>query len=152
MVSYSISIGLVSGIFLAIGYMVYIDHRFQMLIRVGALAIIWSLWLCRNDKVFNKKKPFSFAGYLLVHQYSLIVVASTSCGESGPIYRGLLRWRLRPGILFPNMGDYITCASDLLLRRCYNFLFQYVIFLLFSFMDWFVAMCIIAIQWSGCNV
>jgi hypothetical protein len=21
-----------------------------MLIRVGALAVIWSLWLCRNDK------------------------------------------------------------------------------------------------------
>jgi hypothetical protein len=90
MVSYPISIGLVSGIFLAIGYMVYIDHRFQMLISVGALAIIWSLWLCRNDKVFNKKKLFSFAGYLLVHQYSLIVVTSTSCGESGPIYGGLL--------------------------------------------------------------
>jgi hypothetical protein len=40
MVSYPISIGLVSDIFLAIGYMVYIDHRFQMLIRVEALAII----------------------------------------------------------------------------------------------------------------
>jgi hypothetical protein len=22
---------------------------------VGALAVIWSLWLCRNDKVFNDK-------------------------------------------------------------------------------------------------
>ena len=30
-----------------------IDNRFRTLIRVGALAIIWSLWLCRNDKVFN---------------------------------------------------------------------------------------------------
>jgi hypothetical protein len=26
-----------------------------VLIRVGALAVIWSLWLCRNDKVFNDK-------------------------------------------------------------------------------------------------
>jgi hypothetical protein len=31
------------------------DHGFRMFIRVGALAIIWSLWLCRNDKVFNDK-------------------------------------------------------------------------------------------------
>jgi len=30
-----------------------IDNRFRVLIRVGALAIIWSLWLCRNDNVFN---------------------------------------------------------------------------------------------------
>jgi hypothetical protein len=22
---------------------------------VGAIAVIWSLWLCRNDKVFNDK-------------------------------------------------------------------------------------------------
>ena len=34
-----------------------IDNRFRILIRVGALAVIWSLWLCRNDKVFNDKNP-----------------------------------------------------------------------------------------------
>jgi hypothetical protein len=32
-----------------------IDFRFKVLIRVGALAVIWSLWLCRNNKVFNDK-------------------------------------------------------------------------------------------------
>jgi hypothetical protein len=32
-----------------------IDNRFRTLIWVGALAIIWSLWLCRNDKEFNNK-------------------------------------------------------------------------------------------------
>lgn len=32
-----------------------IDHKFRILIRVGALAVTWSLWLCRNDKVFNDK-------------------------------------------------------------------------------------------------
>jgi hypothetical protein len=32
-----------------------IDNRFRTHIRVGALAIIWSLWLYRNDKVFNDK-------------------------------------------------------------------------------------------------
>jgi hypothetical protein len=33
-----------------------IDNRFKKHIRVGAIAFIWSLWLCRNDKVFNDKK------------------------------------------------------------------------------------------------
>jgi hypothetical protein len=33
-----------------------IEHKFKILIRVGPLAVIWSLWLCRNDKVFNGKK------------------------------------------------------------------------------------------------
>jgi hypothetical protein len=30
-----------------------IDNRFKKHIRVGVIAFIWSLWLCRNDKVFN---------------------------------------------------------------------------------------------------
>jgi hypothetical protein len=32
-----------------------VERRFKTFIRVGAIAIIWSLWLCRNDKVFNDK-------------------------------------------------------------------------------------------------
>ena len=32
-----------------------IDHKFRTIIRVGAIAIVWSFWLCRNDKVFNDK-------------------------------------------------------------------------------------------------
>ena len=31
----------------------WVDHRFNVLIRVGQLSIIFSLWICRNDKVFN---------------------------------------------------------------------------------------------------
>ena len=31
------------------------DNRFKQLIRVAALAVIWSLWLCRNGKVFTDK-------------------------------------------------------------------------------------------------
>jgi hypothetical protein len=30
-----------------------VDVRFKRLIRMGAIAIIWSLWLYRNDKIFN---------------------------------------------------------------------------------------------------
>jgi hypothetical protein len=32
-----------------------INNRFKKHIRVGAIAFIWSLWLYRNDKVFNDK-------------------------------------------------------------------------------------------------
>ena len=32
-----------------------VDSKERTIIRVGALAVIWSLWLCRNDKVFNDK-------------------------------------------------------------------------------------------------
>jgi hypothetical protein len=32
-----------------------IDYKYMILLRVGAMALIWSLWLCRNDKVFNDK-------------------------------------------------------------------------------------------------
>ena len=41
-----------------------VDNRFKQLIRVTAFAVIWSLWLCRNDKIFNDKNLFSYAGYL----------------------------------------------------------------------------------------
>jgi hypothetical protein len=32
-----------------------IDHKFRTIIQVGAFAVIWSLWLCRNDKIFYNK-------------------------------------------------------------------------------------------------
>jgi hypothetical protein len=32
-----------------------IHFRFRTLIRMGALTVIWSLWLCTNDKVFYDK-------------------------------------------------------------------------------------------------
>jgi hypothetical protein len=32
-----------------------IENRFEKHIRVGAIVFIWSLWLCKNDKVFNDK-------------------------------------------------------------------------------------------------
>ena len=32
-----------------------VDRKDRTIIRVGVLAVIWSLWLFRNDKVFNDK-------------------------------------------------------------------------------------------------
>jgi hypothetical protein len=43
---------------------------FRTLIRVAMLAIIWSLWLYRKDKVFNGKK-ISLAGHLSVYRYAV---------------------------------------------------------------------------------
>jgi hypothetical protein len=34
-----------------------IDNKYIILLRVGAMALIWSLWLYRNDKIFNNKSP-----------------------------------------------------------------------------------------------
>jgi hypothetical protein len=33
-----------------------IENRFKNHIKVGVIAFIWSLWLCRNDNVFNGKQ------------------------------------------------------------------------------------------------
>ena len=32
-----------------------IDNKLKTILRIGALAVIWSLWLCRNDKIFSDK-------------------------------------------------------------------------------------------------
>jgi len=37
-----------------------IDNQFRTLNRVGALAVIWLLWLCINDKVDNDKVSSTF--------------------------------------------------------------------------------------------
>jgi hypothetical protein len=30
-------------------------HKFKKHIRLGAITIVWSIWLCRDDKLFNDK-------------------------------------------------------------------------------------------------
>jgi hypothetical protein len=72
-----------------------IDLRFRTLIRVGALAVIWSLWLCRNDKVFNDK-------IILSCRFSTDVTVFSVCGHlySGwrtttYLQRSVQGWRLR---------------------------------------------------------
>ena len=49
---YLISPRTVANIF---GNWLNVDPRFKLFSRVGAIAVIWSLWLCKNDKVFNDK-------------------------------------------------------------------------------------------------
>jgi hypothetical protein len=50
------------------------DHRFKKHIRMGAIAFIWSLWLCRNDKVFNDRNSsilqITYRGICTLHLWS----------------------------------------------------------------------------------
>jgi hypothetical protein len=39
-------------------------YTIVLALRVGAMALIWSLWLCMNDKGFFLQKVFSLAGYI----------------------------------------------------------------------------------------
>jgi hypothetical protein len=51
---------------------------FRTLIRVGALAVVWSLLLCN-----------SLAGYLQMYWYSPFVVCTVKGGEPRSLYIGL---------------------------------------------------------------
>jgi hypothetical protein len=61
-----------------------IDYKYRILLRVGAIALIWSLWLCRNDKVL-----FIVAGYLSLYGDTPYMVATSSHGGSWPLYGGV---------------------------------------------------------------
>jgi hypothetical protein len=97
-----------------------IDNRFKKHIRVGVIAVIWSLWLCRNDKVFNDKNIPScrlstgpLVHSVCGHLYSVWRIATF-------IQRSVHDWKLRRGILFPNMDGRIAYGLVLLVRRDYN--------------------------------
>jgi len=46
------------------GWLNGIPKQFKNLILVGAAALCWSVWLCRNVAVFENKKFLFFAGTL----------------------------------------------------------------------------------------
>jgi hypothetical protein len=88
-----------------------IDYRFKKHNRVEAIAFIWSLWLCRNDKVFNDKKS-SILQELLVHS---VYGRLCSVYRIAPfIRRSVHDWKLLRGILFPNMDSRIAYGLVLL--------------------------------------
>jgi hypothetical protein len=72
-----------------------------MLIRVQALIVLWLLWQCRNDKVFNDKIVLSCRSSTGVLVFSF-VVTSSDAGEPQPIYGGLYTVeRYKEGYFFP---------------------------------------------------
>jgi hypothetical protein len=103
-----------------------IDNRFKKHIRVEAIAFIWSLWLCRNDCLTIKTFLFCrLSTELLVHSVcdrlcSVHMIATF-------IRRYVHDWKLRRGILFPNMTGRIAYELVLLVRRFYNCSSWYVI-------------------------
>jgi hypothetical protein len=62
-----------------------INYKYRILLRVGAIALIWSLWLCRNDKVFNNK----YSSLLPVIYRCTSMVAASSRGGSRLLYGGV---------------------------------------------------------------
>ena len=42
-----------------------IYKEYKPLVLLGVTVLCWSVWLCRNAVVFDNKKIFIFAGYLL---------------------------------------------------------------------------------------
>jgi hypothetical protein len=111
-----------------------IDLRFRRLIRVGALAIIWSLWLCRNDKVFNDKN-YSLLQVIYRCTSILCLWSPLQRMEHHDLFVEVWHgWRLRRGIFFPYMGGRIIygLVLHLHLRRS-TIAHHLYVFCLFSF-------------------
>jgi hypothetical protein len=83
------------------------DHTFKILIRMEVLVVIWSLWLCRNDKV-------SIIEVLIL---DMLLTGAQLCSFHGRLYnvrriatclcRCLHGWRPRRGIFFIQHGSVI---------------------------------------------
>jgi hypothetical protein len=50
-----------------------VDRNSKARIRIGVSALCWSIWRCRNDIVFNKKRTFNFLQviHMMVHWVQL---------------------------------------------------------------------------------
>jgi hypothetical protein len=59
---------------------------FKILIRVGVIIVLGSLWLCKNDKVINDKNVFSYAGNLPMYYFAAFMVVTSAYGGSIPLY------------------------------------------------------------------
>ena len=65
-----------------------IPKEYKPLVLLGAAALCWSVWLCRNTVVFDNKKPF-FAGYLLNYALAPYMVYPSEVYFAGQAYSGL---------------------------------------------------------------
>ena len=110
-----------------------IDHNFKIFLWVGAIELLWSFWLRRNDAVFNGRILFPLLVITGVH-------VSTSIGEQRHIYRdlyALLEATVRN--LLPHMDGSVVYGSALhRLSRFYeSFMYLFcanffILFLLFG--------------------
>ena len=66
-----------------------IPKEYKPLVLLGTAALCWSIWLCTNVVVFDNKKIFLFAGYLLNYALALYVGYSSEAYFTGQAYRGI---------------------------------------------------------------
>ena len=86
-------------------------NSFKMLIRVGAYALIWSLWLCRNDLIFNGKNASSLQ-VIFRCTHSLHTWSILQRPEYQPLFKAVCtRLEQVATEVFPNMGGSITSGS-----------------------------------------
>jgi hypothetical protein len=97
-----------------------IDYRYKKHIRVGAIAFIWSLWLCRNDKVFSDKKS-SILQVIYRGINTLRLCSSFLWVEDHDLFTEICaRLKATARDIFPNMADRIVFALFPQFRRDYN--------------------------------
>jgi hypothetical protein len=84
-----------------------IDLRFRTLLRVGALVVVWSLWICRNDKFLMIKIVLSCRLSTDVPVFSVCGHLCSGWSIETYLRRSVHGWRIRWEILFPYMGGRI---------------------------------------------
>ena len=92
-----------------------IDKKFRTVIRVGAIAVIWSLWLSRNDNVFNDK--YISHMQVLYRCTSILRTWSTlqRVGHETSLRRRVHGWNRWQGTFYHNMGGRLIV--ELVLHR-----------------------------------
>ena len=123
-----------------------ISNRYKTLIRVGAYALLWSLWLCRNDLVFNGKNCSSLQVFSVVRTCfvrGLCYNVRSTNRYSRRCVRDWSRWLWR---FLPNMDGSIISGSvhhlfrhrhsvglwTLLLPNCRSLIFLFIRLLVFG--------------------
>jgi hypothetical protein len=86
-----------------------IDSKYIILLRVRAMTLIWSLWLCRNDKVFDNK-----SSSLLLVIYRPTMVTASPLGGPRPLFGGVhAPGGYSEGLFFCIMDGSIICGLAL---------------------------------------
>jgi hypothetical protein len=67
-----------------------VDSKLRPQIRVGASAIFWSIWLTRNDVIFDKKNILLlFTGYFQGDSLDAILVHTSKEGRPTKFEKGM---------------------------------------------------------------
>uniref|UniRef100_A0A8I6Y312 Reverse transcriptase zinc-binding domain-containing protein n=1 Tax=Hordeum vulgare subsp. vulgare TaxID=112509 RepID=A0A8I6Y312_HORVV len=82
-----------------------VNVLYAKLIRVGTCAILWAIWNCRNDLVFNRMNYINFLQIIfrataLIRMWSLLTPAATR----EPLVTGCVRWEMVAQVIFNRYG------------------------------------------------